>query len=609
MNGQSSIGYLSEEEFSVLHRAPLSMKYAEVTAVKLVYDLAEKEIHFISPDYQYHYEFCREELGYSLPLGIFNRDNYAEDNAKRSFLLANINYLAGRDLYFLEISPSDHMSPTFLELLHKEVVQHSFLDANLELLLNSSYLSELSSKINVPTISSSALYGELEFQCVSKETTTGYLRKINLAELEEAFFSPDDILLINGTPLYLPQVAGVITTDFQTPLCHLSILGQNRSIPIMALTCAWDDEELNALVDLPIELHVNEGDYYVERIEKVKSKNPRRKSHLKFNLKETELIDARDFDRKTSLTCGYKAENFGVLMELSADLNFSVPEAAFGIPFYYYHEHAKACGATRLIESLSTLENPTEVLSEIRNLIRSTPVNKAHLDLITQKIKDKSTFNRIRFRSSTNAEDMKGFSGAGLYDSKTAVVSEPVLEEDKEKTIENSLRKVWASLWNDAAYLEREIFGFHQKDAMMGVLVHRSFPDEEVNGVVISKNIYRENNMGYVVNAQLENHSVVKPEPGVSCDQFICFPTEENGFYAQNNTVELISSSSLSEKTLLMTEEEIFNLANTVLQIKKYFYYRDFTTKTFNEFGLDLEFKLERDTRELYIKQVRPYNY
>jgi len=57
-----------------------------------------------------------------------------------------------------------------------------------------------------------------------------------------------------------------------------------------------------------------------------------------------------------------------------------------------------------------------------------------------------------------------------------------------------------------------------------------------------------------------------------------------------------------------MTSDEIYRLANVIQGIKKYFYYRDFTSATFNEYGLDLEFKLEKDSRELYIKQVRPFN-
>ena len=62
----------------------------------------------------------------------------------------------------------------------------------------------------------------------------------------------------------------------------------------------------------------------------------------------------------------------------------------------------------------------------------------------------------LRYRSSTNNEDLPGFSGAGLYDSKT---QDP--EETEEDGIDKSIKGVWASLWNFRAFTERE---FHRID-------------------------------------------------------------------------------------------------------------------------------------------------
>lgn len=44
-----------------------------------------------------------------------------------------------------------------------------------------------------------------------------------------------EIVVINGTPDDLPPVSGVITTDFQTPLSHITLLCQNRGTPMLAL--------------------------------------------------------------------------------------------------------------------------------------------------------------------------------------------------------------------------------------------------------------------------------------------------------------------------------------------------------------------------------------
>ena len=606
---QEYLNSLSESDFIALQREPLSSKYSQVQAVKVIYDLKTKEIYYISNSFQYHNKFCQTVLGYNEPLGIFNRDNYGTDRDKRQYLLANINFFSSRKEYILELSPSDQMLISDITLLHNRVAETSFLTPDVKLILNSARLINSESKLTIPFIKPEEIYKNQNFQSVSKFTGKGKLRKIELSELSNSSIDEDDIILINGTPLQLAGVSGIITTDLQTPLSHLSILGQNRKIPVMALKDAWDDENINSLIGKQVELTVSIDGFTISETNGLSnSKKERKRLYLKKNLNEKELIKAKDFNRKTANYCGYKAENFGILYQLAEKMDFSVPEAAFGIPFYYYQQHAEKSEVIGLITQLENHSNPKELLSTIREKIKSTPVDSTLILNIENQLEGMSSFNRFRFRSSTNAEDMKGFSGAGLYSSKTALTGSNIVEKDEGKTIENALRKVWASLWKDSAYDERAYFNIQQEDVMMGILVHRSFPDEEVNGVAISKNLYRENNLGFVVNAQLGDSSVVQPNPAITCDQFICYPTQESGFYTQNQTIEIITTSSLNDFNLVMTSDEIYRLANVIQGIKKYFYYRDFTSATFNEYALDFEFKLEKDSRELYIKQVRPFN-
>lgn len=606
---QEYLNSLSESDFIALQREPLSSKYSQVQAVKVIYDLKTKEIYYISNSFQYHNKFCQTVLGYNEPLGIFNRDNYGTDRDKRQYLLANINFFSSRKEYILELSPSDQMLISDITLLHNRVAETSFLTPDVKLILNSARLINSENKLTIPFIKPEEIYKNQNFQSVSKFTGKGKLRKIELSELSNSSIDEDDIILINGTPLQLAGVSGIITTDLQTPLSHLSILGQNRKIPVMALKDAWDDENINSLIGKQIELTVSIDGFTISETNGLSNpKKERKRLYLKKNLNEKELIKAKNFNRKTANYCGYKAENFGILYQLAEKMDFSVPEAAFGIPFYYYQQHAEKSEVIGLITQLENHSNPKELLSTIREKIKSTPVDSTLILNIENQLEGMSSFNRFRFRSSTNAEDMKGFSGAGLYSSKTALTRSNIAEKDEGKTIENALRKVWASLWKDSAYDERAYFNIQQEDVMMGILVHRSFPDEEVNGVAISKNLYRENNLGFVVNAQLGDSSVVQPNPAITCDQFICYPTQESGFYTQNQTIEIITTSSLNDFNLVMTSDEIYRLANVIQGIKKYFYYRDFTSATFNEYALDFEFKLEKDSRELYLKQVRPFN-
>jgi hypothetical protein len=104
---------------------------------------------------------------------------------------------------------------------------------------------------------------------------------------------------------------------------------------------------------------------------------------------------------------------------------------------------------------------------------------------------------KIRFRSSTNVEDAESFTGAGLYDSYSGCLLDDLdadgsgpermrsAESPRNAASFARIRKVYASFYNDNAYLERLRHGVDETKVGMGVLVHHSFPDEEelANGV------------------------------------------------------------------------------------------------------------------------------
>ena len=112
-----------------------------------------------------------------------------------------------------------------------------------------------------------------------------------------------------------------------------------------------------------------------------------------------------------------------------------------------------------------------------------------------------------RYRSSTNNEDLPGFNGAGLYDSKSQKPSED------EKDLAKSLKEVYASLWNFRAFIERDFHRIDHTAAAMGILVHPSYKDEEVNGVAVSFDPFFGGDDKYYVNSQVGEDLVTNPEP------------------------------------------------------------------------------------------------
>ncbi len=607
---QTSLPELNfRSDFDLFSGPPLSDKYGDVSSVKVVFDLESQLLFFVNSTlYRYHHDFCRDQLFYTYGLAHFNEVNYTNHRQQR-FLLGTINYFESLDQYALEISTSDFMPLQRLLELYKRVSDASFMKDKLAILVNSSRLQRAQVYLEsyAPVVHPSEIYKNLTYQAVSKQRAYGRLRFVNDLDEEMDDLKPTDIIVINETPVYLPLVAGIIVTEFQTPLSHLTLLGQNRKIPICAYKLAYQNSDLKDLENQMVRFSVGVDTLTVERSngsDKISTRK-RREIKLKYNLTIDSIMNIESVTRKSYKAVGNKAANFAILYRLSQKGRFKTPESAFVIPFYFYDRHLATSNAQPLIDKLllhDSLRLNTDslrfYLQRIRNEIKQTPMDVRLLVKVKSRILYLGDYRRMRFRSSTNAEDARGFSGAGLYSSKTGILM------DSTKPIDKAIKKVWASMWSFEAFSEREYYRMNHRQAYMGVLVHRSFPDEQVNGVAITKNLYRKDYDGFVVNAQIGEESVVKPSQYVVSDQFVCYPESR----PRDISVDVITTSSLNNGELVMTETEIQLLANQLEIIKEYFHYHAQVAKPYFDFGMDVEFKLDGETRQLYIKQARLYN-
>ena len=132
-----------------------------------------------------------------------------------------------------------------------------------------------------------------------------------------------------------------------------------------------------------------------------------------------------------------------------------------------------------------------------------------------------------RFRSSSNAEDAPGFSGAGLYESTNACLADDQdpdksgpsrcdPAEPEERGLCRAVKKVWASLWLVRAYEEREWYGIDHAQAAMGILVDLRLGDERANMVVFTGDPNLPGDHRFLVNAQTGDLEVVSSDPGTS---------------------------------------------------------------------------------------------
>ena len=198
----------------------------------------------------------------------------------------------------------------------------------------------------------------------------------------------------------------------------------------------------------------------------------------------------------------------------------------------------------------------------------------------------------LRYRSSTNNEDLPGFSGAGLYDSKT---QDP--EETAEDGIDKSIKGVWASLWNFRAFVERD---FHRVDHLttaMGVLVHPNYSDELANGVAVSYDPINAREGVYYVNTQIGEDLVTNPDANSVPEELLLL--EEDSYEV------LVYSNQAESEQLLMSDAQIEQLRGHLATIHDKFD-ELYDPDDGERFAMEIEFKITSGD-VLAIKQARPW--
>lgn len=600
--------------FELISNLPSRSHDGQVKSVKIIYNTDNDLVYYMNTKlYENHFPFAQAQLGFNQGNYVFNHTQYHE-NEDRYLYPANLNYYENLDKYVLYLVSANQMSCESLERLYNKIIATSYLEGKLFLFDNRPTFTDCT----IPKISPEELYEGQNYQALNLAENYGYLNKVELADLENTYLGRHDIVLLNGIPNDVSVVAGIITTEFQTPLSHINVLSHNRNTPNMALRDGWENEQLQAFLGELVYLRV-ESDSFIIRAASLEeatafwdTHEPQEVIVLEKNTDVQGLIDLQEADYMDLDIIGGKATNFAEILNVSFNgAPIPTPESSFAIPFYYYNQHIKDAGLdTYINEMLADDEfiNQPDIrkarLENLQDLIKDYPLDPVLIDLVEEEINHFQDFSSFRFRSSTNAEDLEDFSGAGLYNSYSAK------KNNSNKTIEKAIKKVWASLWNWRAFEERSYYKIEHTSCAMGILVHRSFPDEDANGVLITKNLYN-TNPGFIINVQFKEYSIVFPEPGVLHDQIML--QTWSIIPGQDFMIEYLTFSNIAELNgqTVMTDEELMELGAYCLELKKHFYQNvphncDCTEQNF---GLDIEFKVDSQVseRKIYIKQARFY--
>ena len=447
-------------------------------------------------------------------------------------------------------------------------------------------------------------YPKITFRSLNEGVGYGLLRALSPGERPHS----RDVVIYEALPNELPRVAGIITTVPQTPLSHVNLRAVQDGVPNAFIRGALDNANVDALIDKLVRYEVTGTGYSIGAATRAEvdahfaSSRPAQEQTPQRDLSITEIIPLSDIGFDHWDAFGVKAANVAVLRTLGFSEGI-VPDG-FAIPFYFYDEFMKHNNFYTRIETMladsdfqGDINNAQEEqLKELRDDIEDADSPQWILDALATMNDGFSEGINRRYRSSTNNEDLPGFNGAGLYDSKS---QKP--DEDEDDGLDKSLKEVYASLWNYRAFIERDFHRVDHLEAAMGILVHPSYQDELVNGVAVTFDPIYGWDGYYYVNSQVEEDLVTNPDALSRPEELLLGP--HGGRFGTQFV--LATSNQVAPGTLLMSDAQLTQLRQHLTVIHDHF--KGLYNPAADEpFAMEIEFKITSDD-VLAIKQARPW--
>ena len=444
------------------------------------------------------------------------------------------------------------------------------------------------------------IFAGIDYWGLNQEEGYGFFRQLSLNETP----GPKDIVLYESLPNTLPRVSGIMTTVIQTPLSHVNLRAIQNKIPNAFIRDPLAIDSIAELLDKYIYFKVEQDNYIIREatLEEVndwfEDLRPKDTHVPLLNLDYTTILPLDDIDFSMYDGFGAKCSNVATMRSFGFPLE-TIPDG-YGVPFFYYKEFMNH---NQFYDDLDSMITDPEfvadrtvrekMLKDFRKKIKNGDLPQWMLDELEEMHRSFPQGTSVRCRSSTNNEDLIGFSGAGLYTSKT--------QHPDEGHISKSIKQVYASLWNLRAFEERDFFRVDHYVTCMGVLCHPNYSDEKANGVGVSIDpLYGVENAFYL-NTQIGEDLITNPT-GTSVPEELLLYKEAT---TEDDYVVVQYSSLTSDNTIIMNNihrEEMREYMNVIHDEFEMLY----NAQGNNTFAMDIEYKITSDNR-LIIKQARPW--
>ncbi len=612
MNG--AVALASDAHFQELAFADLTNPEFELREVKfLVAGLAEGDpkIWFMNTaTHRSHSLFANQVLG----IRDFLQFGYAGSRPRKYFagtLVHRPNFVGDggkRGVYLLESLPNDPIDFAFMSAIF-DLVSVGAPDLEAPIAYHPSgdiqralWREELSHYRNsfVRVATDEMLYASQPYQALNSGVSYGWLRLARGSAIDN--LGPADIAIFLSIPNEIGRLAGVITEAPQTPLSHVNLRARQDGIPNAYLRDASVDPTIALLIGKPVQLEVRPSGLILsestaeEVTSWLESLRPKEITQLSAGLSEEGIRSLEDLTHEAWISYGAKAANLGELGKFIPEYTVT---KGFAVPFSWFDQAMNASGldswiAVQLADSrMIEREWRNATLKEIRRRVRQVGIPRERIDALESWRAQFPDGQPLRCRSSANSEDLLNFSGAGLHNSYT--------HRPDEGELVHSIRQVWASLWTERAFEEREFYRIDHLSAKMGVLVHPNFDDEIANGVAVAANLFTTGAPGYTINAQFGEDLVTNPGADAVPEEWLTTATGE--FHWQGVKMRASSLAASNDESVLSLEE-IASLSGLLQTITAHF--KTVTGAVSPRFAMEIEFKVTVDG-DLVIKQARPW--
>ncbi len=588
----------SRKEFDKIARTyHQNTSYALPHAMFIIDRRFKNKIYFVnSQKYKFHKDFLLANY-----LVVRGEDVFTPIyiNQDRRFIVGTIAFQKTVDKYTFELWEGDLASDKLIKLAY-DTINANFYEP-VAYKPNSIRQEDASAKLGITRISADEIQKNQEYLALNTGVAVGRVHIIEKLD-DTVEIGSNEILILKELPINLPQVRGIIIAKPSTPLSHINILARGWGVPNVYIKDA--DKLFKELDTYVIELTANLTDYKYKRadLETVKDKfvDPE-EAVAPSDLKVTKLAPISEMRKKDSIAYGGKSANLGEMIN-AKNPNIVVPEG-FTVPFYWYDKFMRENGfddkIDDLMNDLDFVHNPRirrQKLEEFRAEIVNTKFDKQLEAEIINRWKTELGGQAVFVRSSSNAEDLPNFSGAGLYSSVANVKTD-------EKIIE-AVKKVWASLWNFEAYEARVRNYVNQREVFMSALIQVGL-NMDSGGVLITKDPFDPENKNAVYISAVWGHN-----DSVTANKFVpeqvLYNPKSNAVQvltvSQQNSVlkfgangDLIETDEKFERRVL-NDKNVRELVKSAGQIKKIFGGKK---------EQDIEWGIMGG--KLYILQARPY--